>query len=62
MLEYKIIVDDEFIQFVKKVNEHLEAGWICQGGIAVEGVRPEYTYPHEYTSWYHQAMVKEVEE
>lgn len=33
--KYKIVYAKDYIELAKKVNANLEAGFVCQGGVAI---------------------------
>ena len=48
---YIIVRDGEMKGLIKKVNKHIESGWVLLGGVSV---CPGYGHAH-----FHQAMTKE---
>ena len=50
-MEYKVILDDEFIKFNKRVETAQQEGWQCQGGVSV-------SYDSNDDAYFAQAMVK----
>lgn len=57
MMKYKVISDNDMESVVEQVNELMEEGWVCQGGISIA-----YSRDQGYNSeLYAQAMVKKGE-
>jgi len=54
-IEYTVVFDNDWEQFVTLVNERLQAGWRLQGGISLSVTETDdFRY-----RWFAQAMIRE---
>lgn len=54
MVDYKIAMASEYGDFIAEVEESLNEGWVCQGGVCVR--------TKEEGGWvYYQALTKTTE-